>query len=139
GNAKDLIDNFEVPSNKMQVINNPIDLDKIKNIEPDSSLFDSEKFNIITLGRLDKGKNHEMLISCIKLLQNPNVKLYIFGDGNLHNDLKLIINKLDLYDQVFLMGFDPNPYKFLNAADLFIFGSNHEGFPNVLLEAMACG
>lgn len=139
GNAKDLMDNFEVPPNKMQVINNPIDLDKIISIERDVSLFDMNKFNIITLGRLDRGKNHEMLISCIKLLQNPNVKLYIFGDGNLHNDLKLIINKLDLYDQVFLMGFDPNPYKFLKAADLFIFGSNHEGFPNVLLEAMACG
>ena len=42
-------------------------------------------------------------------------------------------------DRVFILGFDANPYKYLKGADLFIFGSNHEGFPNVLLEAMACG
>ena len=36
------------------------------------------------------------------------------------------------------MGFDSNPYRYLKSSDLFIFGSNHEGFPNVLLEAMAC-
>lgn len=139
GNADDLVCNFRVPSNKMKVIHNPIDLDKIKRIEANSSLFDSEKFNLITLGRLDRGKNHEMLIRAIHRLQNPKVRLYIFGVGELQIHLELLIGELDINDQVKLMGFNPNPYQYLKAADLFIFGSNHEGFPNVLLEAMACG
>ena len=138
GNAGDLVDNFEVPQNKMKVIHNPIDLEKISNIEPEKSLFDSEKFNIITLGRLDIGKNHEMLIRAIHQLQNPILRLYIFGVGSLQEEFELLIEELDLKEQVFLMGFNPNPYQYLKAADLFIFGSNHEGFPNVLLEAMAC-
>lgn len=139
GNAGDLIDNFEVPSEKMKVIHNPIDLSNIKNTEPNLSFFDSEKFNIITLGRLDIGKNHEMLIRAIHQLKNPKLRLYIFGVGDLHEEFKNLIDKLSLKEQVFLMGFSPNPYQYLKSADLFIFGSNHEGFPNVLLEAMACG
>ncbi|MBO3097911.1 glycosyltransferase [Gelidibacter sp. DF109] len=139
GNANDLVDNFKVPSNKMKVIHNPIDLDKIKSIEANTSLFDTEKFNLITLGRLDRGKNHEMLIRAVHRLQNPKVHLYIFGVGELQEYLELLIGELGINDQVKLMGFNPNPYQYLKAADLFLFGSNHEGFPNVLLEAMACG
>ena len=138
GNASDLVDNFEVPSEKMKVIHNPIDLGKIENTESNLSFFDSEKFNIITLGRLDIGKNHEMLIRAIHQLQNPILRLYIFGVGDLDEHFEKLIEELGLKEQVFLMGFSPNPYQYLKSADLFIFGSNHEGFPNVLLEAMAC-
>lgn len=139
GNANDLIDNFEVSPHIIHVIHNPIDLEKINNIEPIDSFFDAEKFNIITLGRLDIGKNHIMLIKTIHKLQNPLVRLYIFGVGDMQEELELLIENLNINSQVFLMGFDSNPYKYLKTADLFIFGSNHEGFPNVLLEAMACG
>lgn len=139
GNAKDLIDNFNVPPEIMQVVHNPIDIKKIEGIEPIDSFFDKGKFNIITLGRLDIGKNHMMLIKAVYRLKNPLLSLYIFGVGDMQDELQRLIEKLDLREQVFLMGFDSNPYKYLKAADLFIFGSNHEGFPNVLLEAMACG
>ncbi|WP_405571302.1 glycosyltransferase [Winogradskyella sp. Asnod2-B02-A] len=139
GNAIDLITNFKVPSERMEVVHNPIDLEKIYNIEPIDSFFDDKKFNMITLGRLDKGKNHIMLINAIHKLQNPLLRLYIFGIGPMQEELEQLIEKLDINAQVFLMGFDPNPYKYLKSANLFIFGSNHEGFPNVLLEAMACG
>lgn len=139
GNAIDLVENFGVPNEIVKVVHNPIDLSKIENIEPVTSFFDAEAFNIITLGRLDIGKNHEMLIRAIHMQQNPMFKLYIYGVGDMHEHLNNLISELNLKEQVYLMGFDPNPYQYLKAADLFIFGSNHEGFPNVLLEAMACG
>lgn len=138
GSAKDLISNFEVPKSKMKVIHNPIDLEKIEEIDPISGFFDKNNFNIVTVGRLDIGKNHALLIESISQLKIESIKLYIFGDGNLRSELETLIADLGLTNQVFLMGFDSNPYKYLKAADLFIFGSNHEGFPNVLLEAMAC-
>ncbi|NRB58891.1 MAG: glycosyltransferase [Winogradskyella sp.] len=138
GNAQDLIDNFEVSSDKMKVIHNPIDLDKIKNIEPENGFFDDSKFNIVTVGRLDVGKNHKMLIEAVGKLENSSTRLYIFGEGNIRTELEETIGTLNLKDQVFLMGFDANPYRYLKCADLFVFGSNHEGFPNVLLEAIAC-
>lgn len=139
GNASDLVDNFEVPTSKMKVIHNPIDLEKISNTEANHTLFNTDKFNIITLGRLDIGKNHEMLIRAIHQLQNPLLRLYIFGVGDMQETLEQLIEELDVKDQVKLMGFNSNPYQYLKTANLFIFGSNHEGFPNVLLEAMACG
>ncbi len=139
GNAQDLISNFEVPSEIMSVIHNPIDLEKINHIEPIESFFDKRKFNIITIGRLEIGKNHIMLIKALHELKNPLLRLYIYGIGDMQEDLEQLIENLNLKNQVFLMGFDPNPYQYLKAADLFMFGSNHEGFPNVLLEALACG
>lgn len=139
GNAQDLINNFNVPANKTKAIHNPIDLEKINKIEPIEGFFDKEKFNLVTIGRLDIGKNHNLLIDAIAKLNNPSVRLYIFGAGSLKNELELKINKLKLKEQIILAGFDSNPYKYLKSADLFIFGSSHEGFPNVLLEAMSCG
>lgn len=139
GNAKDLINNFEVSPSKIKVIQNPIDLQKIDTINARDLFFDSQIFNMISVGRLDEGKNHQLLINAIHQIQNPAMRLYIFGFGDLQQELEGIIDQLQLKDQVILMGFNPNPYQFLKAADLFVFGSNHEGFPNVLLEAMACG
>jgi len=137
-NAKDLLENFEVPKDKLKVIHNPIDLEKIKAIKTKPSFFDTTLFNIITVGRLDKGKNHQLLIKAVHQLQNPLIRLYILGIGDMRLELEQLIAQLKLTDQVVLMGFNPNPYQYLKAANLFIFGSNHEGFPNVILEAMAC-
>ncbi|NQX83082.1 MAG: glycosyltransferase [Flavobacteriaceae bacterium] len=138
GNANDLISNFKVPSDKMYVIHNPIDLDKISDINPKEDFFDATKFNIITIGRLDIGKNHKMIINAINKLNNTNIHLYIIGSGPMQSELEDLVEKLNLKNQVFLLGYQANPYGYLKSANLFAFGSNHEGFPNVLLEAMAC-
>lgn len=138
GNAQDLIHNFSVPKEKMAVVHNPIDLKKIEHIDPIDDFFDSQYYNLVTLGRLDIGKNHEMLIRAVEQLKNPKIRLYIFGEGPMLGILEDLIESLEIKEQIFLMGFDPNPYKYLKSADLFVFGSNHEGFPNVILEAMAC-
>lgn len=139
GNSHDLITNFSVPTKKMRVIHNPIDLEKINKIKALEGFYDNTYFNLVTIGRLDSGKNHSLLIDAISKSNNPNLRFYIFGNGELETELKLKIKKLKLENQVILVGFVSNPYKYLKNADLFIFGSNHEGFPNVLLEAMSCG
>lgn len=136
GNRNDLIQNFGIDKNHISVINNPIDVDKIANIVASESFFDNGFFNLITVGRLNRGKNHKLLIDAVENIQG--VRLYILGEGELENELQNQIKEKKLDDKVFLMGFDRNPYKYLKAADLFVFASNHEGFPNVLLEAMAC-
>ncbi len=133
----DLIANFACDENKIDVIYNPIDLEKIGNIAPVDDFFDTKFFNIISVGRLLPQKNQELLIRAVKKCKN--VRLYILGQGALKKQLEKLILDLHLGDKVFLLGFDSNPYKYLKKADLFALGSNNEGFPNVLLEAMACG
>ncbi len=137
GNKNDLIENFNVPEKKVSVINNPINCRGIEQEEGLKGFFDENYFNIISVGRLDEGKNHKLLINAISNLKN--IRLYILGDGILRLELEDLIQSMQLEEKVFLLGFQSNPYSYLKKADLFVFGSNHEGFPNVLLEAMACG
>lgn len=71
-------------------------------------------------------------------LKNENIKLHILGDGKDKDLLLSQKEKLGL-DNVIFHGRQENPYLFLKFADLFILSSRYEGFPNVLLEAGACG
>ena len=136
GNSEDLIHNFKVPSNKITTISNPIDISAISKISPIEDQFEKDCFNLITIGRLDKGKNHQMLIDAVANVSG--VRLYIIGKGPLREELEAQIKNLNLQNKVFLLGYQANPFQYLKSADLFVFGSNHEGFPNVILEAMAC-
>ena len=138
GNAQDLITNYNVPRYKITTIYNPISLEAIFAIEPKKDFFDTNYFNLVSVGRLDNGKNHQLLIKSLEFFKLQKVRLYIFGDGILKTELEKTIKDLKFENRVFLMGFESNPYKYLKAADLFVFSSNHEGFPNVILEAMAC-
>lgn len=137
GNMDDLIQNYNIEASIIQVVHNPIDIEKIDKIPAEGNFFNSGTFNIVTIGRMDAGKNHQLLIRAIEKF--PDVHLYILGDGFLRQKLEQLVSNLKLKKRVTFLGFDNNPYRFLKSVDLFMFGSNHEGFPNVLLEAMCCG
>ncbi len=133
GNALDLEKNFGVRD--VKVIYNPFDIEKIVNLSKEKAQL-KDGFNFITVGRLDNGKNHKLLINAIK---NVDANLYIIGDGVLKEELSNLIKELGLSNRVFLLGKQKNPYKYLSKANCFVFASNREGFPNVLVEALACG
>ncbi len=135
GNMYDLQENYHTKA-KMTKIYNLIDINMINEKKKQPIDIKRERFIFITIGRLDSGKNHKLLLEAIK---DIDADLWIIGDGELKNNLELIIDNLKLKDRVKLLGRQNNPYKFLDKADCFVFGSNHEGFPNVLLEALACG
>jgi len=86
-------------------------------------------------------KGHDSLINSYLIVKNhlPNSKLIIIGDGPLRNELEQLIEKLALKDEVLLMGLRKNPYKYMAKSDIFVLSSKYEGFPIVLLEALACG
>jgi len=133
GNALDLKNNFSI--NNTMVINNLFDVKKIVALsKEDVALHDG--FSFVSIGRLDEGKNHQLQIEA---MQKIDAKLYIIGDGILREKLEEQIVDLYLEDKVFLLGKQKNPYKYLSKADVFLFSSNREGFPNVLAEALACG
>jgi len=138
GNANDLIKNFAINANRLSVIANPFNVEKISKY----AKVPKESHGIIhciTLGRLDRGKNHRLLIETIACLSNPSLHLTILGEGELRRELTDLIDELGMSTQITLLGFDPNPYAILARSDIFLFSSNHEGFPNVLVEALACG
>jgi glycosyltransferase involved in cell wall biosynthesis len=91
---------------------------------------------ILAIGRLDKVKDHRFLIRCFsKVAQKLNVKLAILGEGPEREDLQSYINRKGLHDDVALLGFDSNPFKYIKNADLVALTSLYEGYPNVLLHS----
>ena len=75
----------------------------------------------------------------VKLLQNPNVKLFVCGCGKLELQLKNTVKMLKLEEQVKLLGYRKDIPQLCCAADAFVFTSIQEGLPRALLEAMADG
>jgi len=139
GNTQDLIDNFFISKQAISVVYNPIDIEKINYAAKEEAEINTDKYTFVTIGRLDTGKNHKMLINAFSQLNNKEAQLYIIGDGYLRDTLQQQIDRLNLRGRVVLLGKKANPYKFLAQMDCFTFTSNHEGFPNVILEALACG
>lgn len=96
---------------------------------------------IVTVGRLEKQKNHKMLIEAFsKLPEELNeYKLIIYGEGSLRPELEKQIKELNLLDRVFLPGQVDDIKNKIYKASLFVLSSNYEGMPNALMEAMALG
>jgi GalNAc-alpha-(1->4)-GalNAc-alpha-(1->3)-diNAcBac-PP-undecaprenol alpha-1,4-N-acetyl-D-galactosaminyltransferase len=91
---------------------------------------------ILAVGRLDKQKGFDRLIEIYSRLKT-NWKLYIAGDGEEKNSLLTLIEKKDLQEKVFLIGRKKDIEKYYAKASIFTLTSYIEGFPNVLVEAMA--
>jgi glycosyltransferase involved in cell wall biosynthesis len=105
---------------------------------------------IITSGRLHKAKEQDKLIRIFSQLgRKVDARLMILGDGELKQNLISLTESLGLSvcdwplegfkdADVYLMGFQPNAFKFYQHSQLFVLGSSWEGFPNVLAEALIC-
>lgn len=96
-----------------------------------------------TVGRLEPGKGHDLLIRgmpCV-LREFPEAVLLIAGTGPAGHGRSLanLIHDLGLRDHVRLVGFQEDVPSFLHAVDVFAFGSRSEGFGLAVAEAMAAG
>ena len=123
---------------KLRVIANPISEQilataHIKNITPIK--------RIISVGRLDQGKQFNLLISIFAKLAeaHPNWNLRIIGQGTQFAALQQQITELQLEARIELVGQSQMVSEELKQADIFAFTSTYEGFPNALLEAMTVG
>lgn len=141
---RDLVDNFTVQAAKVCVIPNMVDIEYIKKLsnEPvvEGGIMGNRATPLITaLGRLEEQKGMQYLIRGFALLRKKHrARLMIIGQGSLQNSLVKDIERFGLEQDVFLAGFKINPYKYIARSDIFVLPSLWEGFPNALIEAMAC-
>ena len=96
---------------------------------------------VLSVGRLRTEKNFPMLIDAFARLRttHPAMRLAILGDGPEKPALQAQIDTLGLQAHARLLGAVPNPLAYMRRSTLFVLASVHEGFGNVLVEAMACG
>lgn len=136
----DLIENFRIKT-PVRVIYNPIDLNFIKTHinEQTDFVFEKDVFHFVNVGGFRKEKNHLLLVQAFFILKNLPCKLVIVGGGVMENELKQKVRDLGLMDKVIFCGFDKNPFKYVYRSNCFVLSSDVEGFPNVLIEALACG
>lgn len=136
----DLIKNLKIKESKIVKINNPVDFDLIeaKLKEKIELPYLKENKNVIAIGNLSKRKGFDNLLKVFMYLKEENIHLYIIGEGDEEENLKLQKEQNKL-NNVHFLGKKTNPFPFIKNADLFVLSSRYEGFPNVLLEAGACG
>lgn len=129
--------------NGVKVIYNTLDVKRIKekSHESVSVEFDSSYINIVSTGRFATEKGYIRLISVCKRLKKDGYKfrLYLIGTGSEHNNIKRQIDKLDLKGDITLLGFQENPYAYVNQSDVFVCSSFTEGLSTATIEALILG
>lgn len=109
--------------------------------QPASVQFGFRKHHVVAVGRLAPEKCFDLLITAFAKIAHdfPQWTLFILGEGPSHKSLQALIEQLCLQHQVKLCGFVDHPDLILQHASIAVQPSRFEGFPNALLEAMACG
>jgi len=100
-----------------------------------------DRSNVCAVGRMDEGKCFEDILQAFAIVhkQFPNVKLDLYGDGPDKQKLMIKATELGFLDVVRFHGRCQTIFEEYSKHKIFIMASRAEGFPNVLLEAMASG
>jgi len=128
-------------ANKVKYLPDPVlNLNEIEKKKIKDQIIENEvssQNSIISIGRLTKQKNFSFLIEAFKEISKkyPNLNLFILGDGEEKSKLKSLIQKFNLEDKVYLIGFKNNIYTYLKKSKMFILTSLWEDPGFVLIEA----
>ena len=146
---KEAIVKLNVPDGKVLVIPNGVDGNKFHPFPKEEARrklgIPGDKRVILSVGGLIPRKGFDLLIKALSILlkqaRESNLHLVIVGDGESRPELEQLVSSHSLNDHVVFAGSVPHQDLFLwySAADLFCLASSREGWPNVLLEALACG
>lgn len=152
------LESLGVAPRRIRTINNGFDLQRIAELgrapmfEAEQAMLDGGPL-LVTAGRIAEQKNQAALIGILAALRRRRAaRLAVLGDGPLRAELIRAAEDAGLrvwsvwsgeplgpgFD-LYLFGVDPNPFRWLARADLFLFPSAWEGFPLALCEALACG
>lgn len=139
--AEELARLISVRPEKIKIIYNPIIPEILARAEEpvEHSWFSpSGPPIILSVGRLTAAKDFPLLVRAFAIVRKKcQAKLVIIGEGEERSKLDNLVSELGLEKDIDFLGFVDNPYKFIKRATLFVLSSKWEGFPNVLVEALA--
>lgn len=137
---------YGVPAEKITTIYNPYDFDDMRQkgqleLPEEAQAFFDSGFVFANMGRMVYQKAIWHMVKAFSLVHqvHPEARLVLIGEDRTEGKLSALLEKLRLQDSVLLTGRVRNPYQYLQRADCYVLSSLFEGFPNALVEAMACG
>jgi glycosyltransferase involved in cell wall biosynthesis len=127
---------------RIHVIRNPVDAERLQQlaaVDLPAAIQGNAPY-IISLGRLTEAKDFPTLLRAYaaSALRDSH-SLVIVGGGEERSNLDNFVRDLGLADRILLVGAMDNPYRVLAEAKLLVLSSRWEGYPSVLLEALALG
>lgn len=126
-----------------RVLYNPINREKILKLsnEKIDDIKHSNKFKLISVGRLSKEKGYDRLLRVVKKLVNEQIgcELLIIGSGKEYDKLNSYIKNNNLEYNIKIVGYKENPYKYVKSSDLFVCSSLSEGYSLVIAESLVLG
>jgi glycosyltransferase involved in cell wall biosynthesis len=130
---------FGVAEDKIYIAPVGVDINKISHSQPSSELQHKYqgKFVFLTISRLVPVKNIDLQIEALAKLNNKNIQLLIAGDGPAKDNLKNLVAKYNLTDQVDFVGWLDNLGQYYKTADCLLLTSDSEGYGMVAAEAVA--
>ena len=142
--AEEVLEVYKLNPSKVSYALNPLDELLINNqINTKSFSFPENQINIVAAGRINREKGFDFLVSAFSLVVRVDARfhLYIIGEniGNNQHQLEEIAKKNNCMKNIHFEGFQQNPYKYFNAADLFVLSSRWEASPNVIFENLYLG
>lgn len=125
----------------VETIYNPIDSQGIKHMAIENNITKPNKYLMVTVGRLEHQKGFDRLVRVVNRLVNDgfDFELWILGTGSQENDLRQYIRDNCLENNVKLLGFHANPYKYIVKGNLFVCSSRSEGYSTAVTEALILG
>ncbi|MBE2238303.1 MAG: glycosyltransferase [Caldilineaceae bacterium] len=144
-----LIDHYGLPSNRIEVIENGIDVRSLHK-RPSASILrevrasfhiPEDAYLVGTVAAMRHQKGYEYLIRAIPMISAsaPRAFFVFVGDGPLRPELELLVEELKIKERVRFLGWRFDAAQLLHTLDLFVLPSLYEGLPLAVLEAMAVG
>ena len=143
--ARHMIENFQVPHDRIRLIPRSVDIEKFKFVSPDKKRRDI--FNVGIIGRLTPIKGHIYFLKAMaKVVRTfPRIKIWIVGDAPLSKEaykeeIRIMVRRLGLSHCTEFLGTQKDIPEILSNLDLLVFASTYpESFGRVIIEAQAAG
>ena len=146
---KEAMISLGIPEEKIVVVPNGVDMAKFYGIPKEKARqqlgLPASKKLILSVGNLIPRKGFDLLIKAVDMAMkgsdHQRLQLIIVGEGPSRQDLDNLAASIGRKDAVTFAGAVPHNelYLWYSAADCFSLASDREGWPNVILESLACG
>jgi glycosyltransferase involved in cell wall biosynthesis len=135
GVGEDLRAGIGVARSRIEVIPNPFDFSTMRLLAQAPAALPQRRY-VIHVGRFSGQKRHDLLLDAFARVGGAHRLVLLADDAPA---LRAMIAARGLAGRVEIAGFQHNPFPWIAAADLLVLCSDHEGLPNVLIEALALG